>query len=246
MFLYAGYTDKGCVCEVNEDCLMINGEVRTCFEDAKAETFHAAVFDGVGGEAFGEIAASLAAEKMAELSPPFSWERLHAQLTAANEDIMEKQKLGMRYSRMATTTAGIGFDEGIGFAYNIGDSRVYACHGMTEQISVDQTYLRQTLSTYPDMKPEDIPEEYRHAILNCLGRCGADEHVNICAEMFSPGDYVILTTDGIHDVLSPQEIQSVLDEGQTTLLEKCRSLVRMALAAGSQDNLSVILCKVVE
>lgn len=245
MFQFAGYSGQGCYYDINQDCIMINGEIQTQFQDTLSNTFYAAVCDGVGGEAFGEIASRLAAEGMAGLELADGWLAIQKKLEETNENIMEKQRIGPAYSRMATTIAGIAFSDGLACSYNIGDSRVYVCHDELIQLSKDQTYLQERLSLDPDLDIDSIPERQRHVILNCLGRPEAHRHVEICSEPFQNGDIFLLSSDGMHDVLSTEDILTILRD-DTRLFEKCCSLYELSIQKGSQDNISMIIVKVVD
>jgi serine/threonine protein phosphatase PrpC len=62
------------------------------------------------------------------------------------------------------------------------------------------------------------------------------------------GDLFFLSTDGIHDFLSDKTIHTVISDleksNQTEFEARCKTLISMALEAGSQDNLSCQLLKV--
>ena len=64
MYYCCGLTDKGAVCEINEDAYLVGGIVMDHAQtecDLKAP-FIAAVADGVGGEDAGEIASKMTLE----------------------------------------------------------------------------------------------------------------------------------------------------------------------------------------
>jgi len=78
---------------------------------------------------------------------------------------------------------------------------------------------------------------------------GAEPHVraDYSQERFQPGDIFVLTTDGVHGLLSPADIQSLLDrplKTQHDLEEASRSLCDAATDAGSDDNLSALILQV--
>lgn len=244
MFIYAGYSDKGAVSPVNQDCIMVNGEIRDNFEDTNADSFHAVVCDGVGGEAHGEMAARLTAESMAALKQPYQWTSIQQQLELANQSILEKQKADPLYFNMATTIAGVAFSGSHAVCFNIGDSRIYAFHDHAEQISIDHTYVQLLLNENPSITIKDIPEEQRRIVLKCLGREGGHKGAYMCLEPFQAGEMLLLSSDGLHDAVSACDIENILRDEQT-LFEKCKALVSLAISGGSNDNISVIICKVV-
>jgi protein phosphatase len=56
----------------------------------------------------------------------------------------------------------------------------------------------------------------------------------------SPGDQILLCSDGLHGVLSEKILLDTLDS-EKTLQDKCHSLVEAAKAAGGPDNITVLL-----
>lgn len=52
------------------------------------------------------------------------------------------------------------------------------------------------------------------------------------------GDIFLLTTDGVHDVITGQDVQEALD-GTVNLDGAAEKIVQVALARGSNDNLTV-------
>jgi protein phosphatase len=56
----------------------------------------------------------------------------------------------------------------------------------------------------------------------------------------SPGDMLMLCTDGLTGVLSDDQILSILNE-PAPLAKQCRRLVDAANGAGGKDNITVLL-----
>ena len=69
MYYCCGISDKGAVCDSNEDAVLINKRVFTDdHEECELEApFIAAVADGVGGENAGEVASHMALEQLSAL-----------------------------------------------------------------------------------------------------------------------------------------------------------------------------------
>jgi protein phosphatase len=57
------------------------------------------------------------------------------------------------------------------------------------------------------------------------------------------GDVFLLSTDGVHDFISPEELSAILLNVQSEQ-EKCDTLVELALKNGSDDNISCVLVRV--
>lgn len=75
---------------------------------------------------------------------------------------------------------------------------------------------------------------------NILARAvGMDSSIQIDygKHVLNEGDCFLLSTDGVHDFLTEDEITATL-KGQEKEQQKCDDLVKQALAAGSDDNIS--------
>jgi len=56
-------------------------------------------------------------------------------------------------------------------------------------------------------------------------------------------DLLLLTTDGLHGVVSDPEIKRILQGAGSSLESKCRKLMEAAHEAGSPDNVTVMLMR---
>lgn len=112
--------------------------------------------------------------------------------------------------------------------FHVGDSRIWRLSGQSlEQLTEDHTVRISETESY-------------------LGRAlGVGQSVDIDYAVFDlrPGDVFILTTDGVHGFLRPKDMADVVLAGQD-LDMAARALVDQALAAGSDDNLTVQIVRV--
>ncbi len=87
----------------------------------------------------------------------------------------------------------------------------------------------------------------RHFLGRALGMSPGVE-VDYQTEAVEEGDLLLLTTDGVHDTLSEQEILDHLQEqspqSQNDLANFCQTLVEDALEKGSTDNLTCVAAHV--
>jgi serine/threonine protein phosphatase PrpC len=54
---------------------------------------------------------------------------------------------------------------------------------------------------------------------------------------------MMLSSDGLHGVVPEEEIEQILNESQVTFQDKCHELISAANAAGSPDNVTVLLIR---
>ena len=198
-----------------------------------------AVFDGMGGESHGE-AAAFAAAKAAYLvsrrQDALSEEFLNQAVQDINRAVFRAaQNLGT--DRMGSTLAMMGFQDGVAWVCNLGDSRVFLLRGEAfGQLSIDHTDEKELLARGIQRKPR---------LTQHLGIDPEEMLVepHIAAGNLESGDRFLICSDGLTDMLTPDEIGTALDEIRDP--EACaRALVEQALERGGKDNVTVIVCAV--
>lgn len=199
-----------------------------------------AVFDGMGGENYGEAAAFAAADCMVRLyertqyfgvSEALALEQLCQQLNLA----VVKRAQELCTSRMGTTLAVLSLLPGRCWSCNLGDSRVYRLRGARlEQLSVDHVEHRQISNRKPPLT-QHLGIDPEELILE----------PSIREEALASGDRFLLCSDGLTDMLSDSKL-SVLLRQDTDLDDCARRLTEAALAKGGRDNITVIVCDYLE
>ncbi len=201
-----------------------------------------AVFDGMGGEEFGELAAFAAAKSLKEsltrLSDFVVPEKrfLSESCQSMNCAVYEKaQELGA--SHMGTTSAILLFSGHDVYACNLGDSKAFRFrNGEFMQLTRDHTdadffqekgiQRKPPLTQYLGIDPEEIqiiPHIAKGTILT--------------------GDQYLICSDGLTDMLSNVEICSIMSLAES--VEACvETLVNQALKRGGKDNITVIVARV--
>ena len=197
-----------------------------------------ALLDGVGGNAGGREASRFAATELAASEPEAEVESVRNWIAAINRRLLaEGAASGL--TQMATTLAGIFFTDRGQVLACAGNTRVYAFLGKyLSQLTRDHT----TLQMLRDLGIEDSscnPAE----ILCCMGG-GTPNYLDRLAvsPVFERGmpQTVLMTTDGIHDILTIDEMEQILSE-PGTLQEKAERLCRRAVEQGSEDDCSALL-----
>lgn len=201
-----------------------------------------AIFDGMGGGDFGGIASYTAAsamEKLLQDASDFSLTEdfLKALCLKLNRMVFDKGAEIDNY-RMGSTAAGLYFEKGFAYSFNLGDSKVFCLRdGELVQVSNDHTdeqYLREKGIT--NRKPR---------LTQHLGIDPMELQLEpyITKFPYKRGDQYLLCSDGLTDMLKNSEIAEFLLEGKTA--KACVSqLIGQALERGGRDNVTVILCKI--
>ena len=226
----------------NEDNFCFNGNhlemdndgITGLFElnEKLSDKIYFAVFDGIGGENFGEVASYAAVERILDFE-------FDAQRIAELKDVVSelniavvKQQQKFLTDRMGTTMASIHFSKNNAIVCNVGDSRVYRYRrGRLLQLSVDHNERhfncqsdKTGLTQYLGMDPEEVLIE-----------------PHILKRKFESGDIYLLCTDGLSGMLTDFEICDILSKGNN-VGEMTDKLIASALENGGRDNVTAIVC----
>lgn len=234
-----GASDVGLRRRHNEDAFLVMPE---------AGLF--AVADGLGGHASGEVASRMAVEELAGRFaglPGSPEERLRTAFGLANQAVHARSQVDPLLAGMGTTLVAAHFAEGGTLAVaHAGDSRAYLFRAgelrpLTEDHSLLQDFIRQS---HPS--PAEI-EAYPHknVIVRALGmRETVEADVSLLA--LQEGDLVLLCCDGLHGMVSDEEVAGILRGEGGDILRANQLLVDAANQAGGVDNVTSVLIEVVE
>lgn len=209
-----------------------------CYEKKLKKRLCFAVFDGIGGERFGEVASYSAAKtlcyakrKLAELFGPdeIYLNQLSLKLNAA----VVKVKKELVTNQMGSTMVLFYFSGDNVYSCNLGDSRAYRFrNGELLQLSKDHSMQtgrqgkKAPITQFLGIDPEDMEiEPY------------------IMKSELEKGDIYLICSDGVTDMLTDEEIKDILSKNESA--EKCMdNLIQSALDNGGRDNTTAIICKI--
>ena len=207
-----------------------------------------AVFDGVGGHARGEAASRIAAETLLEYAGrklAYSVEKPHQKLAEAlelaNKAIRSYVREHPDASGMATTaTACVISPRGELHYAHVGDSKLYVVRasGAVEQVTRDHTLVEDMVSRGLLTPEEAATHPRRHVITRALG-IYAEARPDTGKAMLKPGDFILACTDGLSDLVSPEEIAAIV-RGCRSVGSAVAELVSLAKARGGADNITVV------
>ncbi|MDW7711346.1 MAG: protein phosphatase 2C domain-containing protein [Deferrisomatales bacterium] len=213
---------------------------------------YAVVADGMGGAPAGEVASRIAVTAVSEVlagelpRPRSAEEHRFAVLWAiaeANRHIYEASRRAPHLRGMGTTVVILLLREGRFWTANVGDSRAYRLRdGSLTQLSRDHSLVQRRLEA-----GLITPEEARwQPDCNVLTRVlGTDPTVEpeLREGEAAPGDVFVLTSDGVHGVLTDEAIRRAV-AGRTPAAAT-RELVGRALAEGGRDNATAAVLRTV-
>jgi PPM family protein phosphatase len=208
-----------------------------------------AIADGMGGARAGEVAAGIAAAALRDgRRDVIDEESLGALIDEANRRVWERSVADPSTAGMGTTVT-VAFadapDEQVLFGH-VGDSRAYRLRGdELEQITTDHSLVAELVESGVLTPEEAERHPQRSAITRAVGTERAIE-VDVFTVPAEPGDLVLLCSDGLTDMLSEDEIASVLLEADRDPSAAADALVAAANAKGGEDNITVVLFELVE
>ena len=240
--------EYACVCAVgrvrrnNEDNFYCDGHLRediysnddTVLSGVVASDTNElfAVFDGMGGEACGEVASFVAASH-AELfvRDRGSYEEYLYELAEYLNEKVTEETAARSLVLMGTTAAMLQICGDDIYILNAGDSRIYKL-GAHELRQISQDHI--------------VPAYGGKAITKFLGMPeGSSLSPYIAMGQYKAGDLFLLCSDGVTDMLTDEEIRLILDDRRPAA-DLCRTLVDTAIEKGGVDNTTAIVLRVMK
>jgi protein phosphatase len=215
-----------------------------------------AVADGMGGHKAGEEASNAAIQLLFREfnaqrtgpgnDPDASAEDLLFDLfSAINATVYDTTLRNEELQGMGTTLTAFLAQEGRAFIAHVGDSRAYLVRDASiTQLTEDHTLVENMVRDNVITREQAATHSDRHVITRAIG---VEQSVAIDLLSFgiTPGDIIMLCTDGLYDVVNPQEFPVVIN-GSTSLQSACEELVRLAIDGNTTDNVTVLLWMVPE
>ena len=218
----------------------------------------AVLSDGVGGHKAGEVAAELAVDQIMHTITESKGDRpiqyIEAGIQRANQAIFAESQKDNGKQGMAATVAVAWMIGHRLFTASVGDSRIYLIRGnRIRQLSIDHTWIQEALDNNI-LTPDQVEgHPNRHVIRRYLGGPNppdidfrmrlnhgeADQQaLNNQGITLQTGDRLILTSDGLTDLVSDAEIQAAFDVGDAN--QAVDNLIELANQRGGHDNITII------
>ena len=235
---------KGLKRENNEDMISVSGvmlrddslTLPVDFDDNA--TFYLLLADGMGGHEHGERASQMLLEHLKNFFHDYDFvedfEKTICDYIMAFSYFMNNQASEEGQIRpMGCTLTGVVWLKGKTLVLNAGDSRTYRFrNGTLRQLTIDET--ERGLSGNPNDSK---------LLVNCIGGgCVGTLTIIDITDRLRVGDQMLICSDGLTDMASDEEIESVLSQSQ----QPATDLYGVACRNGGFDNISVICAKIVE
>lgn len=249
---FGAATDIGRVRPRNEDRFVADGELGFF-----------AVVDGMGGHAGGEIASATIAEAVTDFirdtaaDSDKTWpagldgrlsllaNRLQVAIRAANRALASRAQADTALEGSGATMAAALYGESRIAVSNVGDCRVYLLRaGRLQQITKDHSIVAEQLAQGLIDSEAARTHPLRHVVTRAVsGQAGMP--IDVLELDLKPGDRLVLCSDGIHGVLTDDELTSLAATENPSLEEVCKSIIAEANARGGPDNATTVLVEAV-
>ena len=241
---YWGITDPGCTRTQNQDAFQV--------EKLGRNTLLCIVCDGMGGAKSGNVASTLAVDVFVQevkrtwvsgMDMEKSDQMLQNAVKLANFTVYDQAQQFEEFSGMGTTLVAALIHGKYVTVVNIGDSRAYSIKADgVRQLTVDHSLVQMMVS-----RGELTPEQARsYPGKNLITRAIGTESVVECDiyhRKLESGECVLLCTDGLSNLVDPQEILFEILHGENKQ-SGCERLLEIAKNRGAPDNVTCLLVQV--
>lgn len=236
-----GLTDPGSVRSQNQDAFQM--------EHLDRSTVLCVVCDGMGGAKSGNVASNLAVDVFtqevkrtwkADMDPNRVDQMLRNAVKLANFTVYDQSRQFMEFAGMGTTLVAVLIQGKNATVVNVGDSRAY-CIDRTgiHQLTTDHSLVQMMVS-----RGELTKEQARnYPGKNLITRAIGTEAVTMCDifhKRVEKGDFILLCTDGLSNLMDEQEILFEVAHGQDRE-QCCQRLLDIAKKRGAPDNVTSVL-----
>ena len=213
------------------------------------------VADGMGGEAEGERACTIAVDQLTTyVLNSLSWcfrleqdsehdfeEHLKEALESCQKSIQDVVASHPEMHSMGTTMTMVYIVWPRAFVVHVGDSRCYLLRkGELAQITVDHTVSEIMVETRKMSREEARHSPMGHALWNVLGGRSTELAVDVYKLTLERDDVLLLCTDGLYNMVPTETLQTILSSN-TSAESACRKLVDLANENGGKDNITLIV-----
>lgn len=245
-------TDTGKVREHNED---------TIGSDPDIGLFVLA--DGMGGYNAGEVASGIAVKTIVNLvREAYQVQELHGvdretglmrpsiilrdAILRANKIIHQTSKTQPQCEGMGTTVVAALFFDNKAVVAHVGDSRLYRLRGdRFEQLTMDHSLLQELVDRGFYSAEEAARSTNKNYVTRALG-VEASVDVDVREHPVQKGDYFVLCSDGLSDMVEDEDIHLTISTFHDNLETVSKQLVQLSNEHGGRDNVSVIMTQVID
>lgn len=231
-------TDPGIVRSHNEDSVII---VKNMLGEHML-----IVADGMGGHRAGEIASGIAVSHLSERFKSLSsigskldainW--LDENVAIINAEIIKYANNNPECMGMGTTLVVAILTNDFLIFGNIGDSSGFVLKNQKlHKVTKDHTLVNVLVESGELTEEEAANHPKKNVLMRALGASDKQEIDKFAVE--TDIDAILLCSDGLTNMLSVEQIESILNDAEIDIESKLSKLVRKCNSRGGTDNISV-------
>lgn len=243
-------SDPGLVREQNEDSVF-----------ADADHGLAILADGMGGYNAGEVASEMATTLLStrleaafrataahqidrRTGQPFARRCLLEQIAEVNSAIYGASEGHSQFGGMGTTLVAAVFCDDQVVVAHVGDSRLYRLReGELLALTHDHSVLQEQIDSGL-LSSEDARYSLQRNLLTRAVGVDSQLEVEVHIHAVRAGDVYLLCSDGLYDLVDTVDMRRALEMHPANLEHAATRLVQMANDNGGDDNISVVVVKV--
>ncbi|MCA9514113.1 MAG: protein phosphatase 2C domain-containing protein [Myxococcales bacterium] len=245
---FSARTDVGKLRSNNEDNFLVDRKLKLYI-----------VCDGMGGHQGGEIASATAVNVVREtllrrrdVIDGFEYADgryeegdvlalIEDAVHVANQRVHERGQSNPAQRGMGTTLSLLLLARDRAFIAHVGDTRIYRRRGGELTRLTDDHSLVNEMARTMNVDADSVDPRLKNAITRAVGVHAVVE-VDARYARVEPGDRFLLCSDGLHGLVTDEEIAFVL--GQDDLVQAADELIDRANAAGGRDNITALVVQV--
>ncbi|MDA8440920.1 MAG: Stp1/IreP family PP2C-type Ser/Thr phosphatase, partial [Peptococcaceae bacterium] len=200
-----------------------------------------AVADGMGGCEAGEVASRVAVDMLEKsvLESDGGDNVLSRAIQAANAAIHYQAEQNQAYKGMGTTITAVYCSQEKIYIGHVGDSRAYLIsRNQITLLTRDHSLVNELVRGGHISEEEAKHHPQRHVITRALGT-ESQVDIDILSPVIEAGDRIILCTDGLSNLVTPEEIVTALNT-KRDMVRALQAMVDLALERGGSDNITVL------
>jgi protein phosphatase len=198
----------------------------------------------MGGHAAGEVASGMVVERFTAAPLTYLAGKLNGVdkiIEFVNRKVHQRsQEMG---KKMGTTLVAAIIEGHRGYVFNVGDSRAYLFRNdVLKRLTKDHSVVQEMLDKKLITEEEAMTHPKRNVITMAVG---TKDNVNpdMYPVDFMEGDILLMCTDGVHDLLTDEEIADIIRKNRDNLARIGKGIVNAANDKGGKDNITVVLAE---
>ena len=203
----------------------------------------------MGGHAAGEVASQIAASTVQEIvaqrggSDSDPEDVLRTAAEEANSRIYGAARIKREFAGMGSTLTALAFRDNHYYVAHVGDSRAYLLRdGALEQLTRDHSLVWHLLESGVLRKEELSSHPQKNLITRSIGPHPGVE-IDLERGEALEDDVFLLCSDGLTDVVTDENLRSILSRQDETPQEIADKLVETANSNGGPDNITVVVVR---